>query len=148
MNSLLVTLFLNKWIAFICLHTVKWFQVLLFNISNSIYQVFWCNMNNLHTAEWFQITKNNDNPFIGQMSTVFTDGLGDQGSIQGRVIPKTQRMVLDTTLLNTQHYKVRIKGKVEQSREWSSALSYTLVWYLLKREPSGYPQLKLPTFTL
>ena len=26
-------------------------------------------------------------------------------------------MVLDTTLFNTQHYKVRIKGKVEQSRE-------------------------------
>ena len=28
-------------------------------------------------------------------------------------------------LLNTQHDKVRIKGKVEQSREWSSALPYT-----------------------
>ena len=26
-------------------------------------------------------------------------------------------MVLDTSLLNTQHYKVRIKGKVKQSRE-------------------------------
>ena len=26
-------------------------------------------------------------------------------------------MVIDTSLLNTQHYKVRIKGKVEQSRE-------------------------------
>ena len=26
-------------------------------------------------------------------------------------------MVLDASLLNTQHYKVRIKGKVEQSRE-------------------------------
>ena len=32
--------------------------------------------------------------------------------IPGRVIPKTQKMVLDATLLNTQHYKVRIKGKV------------------------------------
>ena len=30
-------------------------------------------------------------------------------------------MELDTTLLNTQHYKVQFKGKVEQSREWSSA---------------------------
>ena len=30
-------------------------------------------------------------------------------------------MVLDSALLNTQHYKVRIKGKVEQSREWSNA---------------------------
>ena len=36
-------------------------------------------------------------------------------------------MVLDATLLNTQNYKVQIKGKVEQSREKSSALSYTLV---------------------
>ena len=40
---------------------------------------------------------------------------------------KTLKMVLDTTLLNTQHYKVRFKGKVEQSWEWSSALPYTLV---------------------
>ena len=30
---------------------------------------------------------------------------------------KTQKMVLDASLLNTQQYKVRIKGKVEQSRE-------------------------------
>ena len=43
-------------------------------------------------------------------------------------------MVLDANLLNTQHYKVCIKGKVEQSREWCSALLYTLVLQLLKRE--------------
>ena len=36
-------------------------------------------------------------------------------------------MVLDATLLNTQYYKVRIKGEVEQSRERSSALPYTFV---------------------
>ena len=42
-----------------------------------------------------------------------------------RVIPKTLKMVLDTSLLNTQQYNVRIKGKVEQSRERSSALPYT-----------------------
>ena len=34
-----------------------------------------------------------------------------------RVIPKTPKMVLDATLLNAQHYKVRIKGNVEQSGE-------------------------------
>ena len=39
----------------------------------------------------------------------------------------TQKMVLDASLLNTQHYKVCFKGKVEQSRERSSALPYTLV---------------------
>ena len=48
---------------------------------------------------------------------VFANGPGDLGSIPGRVIPKTQKMVLDASLLNTQHYKVRIKGKVEPSRE-------------------------------
>ena len=51
------------------------------------------------------------------MGRVFTNGPGDQGLVPGRVIPKTQKMVLDATLLNTQHYKVRIKGKVEQPRE-------------------------------
>ena len=65
------------------------------------------------------------NQAIGQMSRVFTNGLGDQGSIPGQVIPKTQKMVLDATLLSTQHYKGRIKGKVEQSKEWSSTLPYT-----------------------
>ena len=66
-------------------------------------------------------------PFPGPAVRVFANGPGDLGSIPGRVIPKTLKMELDTTLLNTQHYKVRFKGKVEQSREWSSALPYTLV---------------------
>ena len=48
------------------------------------------------------------------MSRVFANGLGYQGSISGRVIPKTQKMVLDAALLNTQHYKVQIKDKIEQ----------------------------------
>ena len=57
------------------------------------------------------------------MSRIFANVLEKWGSI----IPKTQKMVLDNALLNTQHNKVRIKGKVEQSREWSSALPYTSV---------------------
>ena len=65
---------------------------------------------------------------IGLMSRVFANGLGDRGSIPGGVIPKTQKMVLDAALFNTQNYKVRTKGTVEQSREWRSALPYTLVW--------------------
>ena len=52
---------------------------------------------------------------FGLMSRVFASGLGDRGSIPGQVIPKTQKMALDAALLSTQHYKVRIKGKVEQS---------------------------------
>ena len=50
---------------------------------------------------------------IGLMSRVFANGLRDQGSIPGRVIPKTLKMVLDAALLNSQHYKTRIKSKVE-----------------------------------
>ena len=51
------------------------------------------------------------------MSRVFANGPGDGGSSLGRVIPKTQKTVLDAALLNTQHYKVLIKGKMEQSRK-------------------------------
>ena len=50
------------------------------------------------------------------MGRVFANGLGDLGS-----------MVLDTSLFNAQQYKVRIKGKVEQSLKRSSALPYTSV---------------------
>ena len=59
------------------------------------------------------------------MGRVFANGPGDLGSIPGCVIPKTFKMVLDTSLLNTQHYKIHIKGKVEQSKEWGSALPNT-----------------------
>ena len=61
------------------------------------------------------------------MSILLTNGPEDRGSIPDRVIPKTQKMVLDADLLYTQHYKVRIEGKVKQSRERGSALSYTSV---------------------
>ena len=64
-------------------------------------------------------------PLIGLVGRVLTNGPGDRGSIPGRVIPKTLKMVLDTSLLNTQHNKVRNKDKVEQSRKRSSALLYT-----------------------
>ena len=57
------------------------------------------------------------------MVRVFTNGPGDQNLILGRIIPKTQKMVLDTSLVNTQNYKVRIKAKMKQSRERSSTSS-------------------------
>ena len=37
--------------------------------------------------------------------------------VQSHVIPKTLKMVLDTALLNTEKYKVRIKGKAIQGKE-------------------------------
>ena len=59
---------------------------------------------------------------IDQVGRVFANGPGDLGSIPGRVVPKTLKMILDTALLDSQQYKVRIKGKVEKSRERRSAL--------------------------
>ena len=71
---------------------------------------------------FFFFSSSNNNIYdrlIGLVGRVFANGPGDMGLIPGRIIPKTLKMVLDTTLLN--------EGKVEQSRERSSALPYTLV---------------------
>ena len=46
------------------------------------------------------------------MIRMFANGQGDSGSIPGRVIAKIPRMILDAALLNTQHCKVWIRGKV------------------------------------
>ena len=49
------------------------------------------------------------NRTLSPKSRVFANGPEDRGSIPGRVIPKTQKMVIDAALLNTQYYKERIK---------------------------------------
>ena len=56
------------------------------------------------------------------MSRVFANCPGDLGSIPGRVNPKIFKIILDTSLLNTEQYNVRVKGNVEQSRENRNAL--------------------------
>ena len=83
---------------------------------------------------------------IGTMVRVFANGLGDLASIPGRVIPKIQKMVLDATLLNTQYYKVRIKGKVEQSKERSSALPLHLGVVAMEKGAFGSPSTNLANF--
>ena len=57
---------------------------------------------------------------------VFANDLGDRGSIPGQVIPKTQKMVLDATLLKTQHYKVWINGAI-QGLEWRDSQHLAVV---------------------
>ena len=64
---------------------------------------------------------------MGLVGRVFANGPGDHGSVRGDVIPKTWKITLDISLLNTQHYKLRIKGKVEQSGARSSTLPDTSV---------------------
>ena len=81
------------------------------------------------------------------MSRVFANGLGDQGSIPSQVIPKTQKMVLDAKLFNTQHDKVRIKSEVEQSREWSSTLPLHLSVVPIEKGAFGSPSIKVANYT-
>ena len=50
------------------------------------------------------------------MRKVLTNGSGDQGQSQVESYQRLKKMVLNAALLNTDHNKVRIKGKVQQSR--------------------------------
>ena len=61
-------------------------------------------------------------------------------------IPKTQKMVLDADLLNTQEYEVRIKGKVEQSREWRSDFSFHLGVLVTEKEAFSSPSTEIANF--
>ena len=81
------------------------------------------------------------------MGRVFAKDPGDLGSIPGRVIPKTLKMVLDTSLLNTQQYKVHIKGKVEQFWERISALLLHLGVVAIEKGAFGSPSTKVANFT-
>ena len=55
-------------------------------------------------------------------------------------------MVLDAALLYTQHYKVRIKGKVKQSREWSRAPPLHLGVVAIEKGAFGSPLSKVVNF--
>ena len=57
-------------------------------------------------------------------------------------------MVLDATLLNTQHYKVKIKGKVEQSWERSGDLPLHLGVVAIEKGAFRSPLTTVANFTL
>ena len=81
------------------------------------------------------------------MGRVFANGPGDQGLVPGRVIPKTLKKVLDTSLLNPQHYKVRIKDKGEESGGRSSTLPLHLSVVATEKGGFGSPSIKVANFT-
>ena len=57
------------------------------------------------------------------------------------IIPKTEKMILVTFLHNTQHYKVRIKGKVAQTmKELLSSLHLCVITN--EKEVFGSPLLR------
>ena len=55
-------------------------------------------------------------------------------------------MALDAALHNTQYYKVRIKGKVEQSWEWRSAPLLHLNVVATEKGAFGSPSTKVANF--
>ena len=95
--------------------------VIQFNITNLLYKEYFA-LNNPQGLICHKTTT-----YITYGGRVFANDMRDRGSIPGRLIPNTFKMVIDTSLLNTQQYKVFIEGKVEQSRERSSSLPYSSV---------------------
>ena len=79
------------------------------------------------------------------MLRVIVNGSGDLCS--GPVLTKTQKLVLEATLLNTHYYEVRIKGKVEQSRERSSVPSLHLGVVAIEKGAFGSPATTVAKFT-
>ena len=69
-----------------------------------------------------------NNRLIGQVGRVFA--MVRETWVQSQVASyqKTLKWYSDTSLLNTQQYKVCIKSKVEQSRKRNCTLPYTMVW--------------------
>ena len=80
----------------------------------------------------------------GPTSRVFANGPEDTGSIPGWVKPKIQWYLMPPCL--TQHYRVRIKGKVEQFREMSSA-PLRLGVVPIEKGAFGLPSTKVAKFT-
>ena len=77
---------------------------------------------------------------IGITVRVFANGAEDRGSIPGRVIPKTQKWYFMPHCLTL---NVRIKGKVEQFREWSCTLGVVAI----ERGTFGSPSTTVADFT-
>ena len=67
-----------------------------------------------------------------------TNGPGDRGSVKGRVLPKTQKMIIDAYMLNIQHYKVGIKWK---SSNPGKGVAYSFGVVGMEKKPSGQPWL-------
>ena len=83
---------------------------------------------------------------IGLMSIVFANSPGDWEFNPRSSHTKDSKMALDAALLNTQHYKVRINGKVEQSREWSSAPPLYHGVVAIEKGASESPSMKVVNF--
>ena len=122
------------------------YQLDIWFVFNTVYQQF-CWKGSISLIMIYSEQSKKHYQLIGLVGRVFTNGLGDWGSIPGRIIPKTLKMVLDTSFLNTQQYKVCIKGKMEQSRERSSAPPLHLGVVAIEKGAFWSPSTMVANFT-
>ena len=78
------------------------------------------------------------------MSRVFTNGPGDQVQSQVESYQTLKKMVLDATLLNTQHYKVRVKWS-NPGKGVAPSLHFSVV--AIEKGAFGSPLTKFANFT-
>ena len=127
-SKLILTFYLNEsldipnikyWDKKLSIHVLKFHRN---NLQLSLYQHVWSHVGRYTSDAYilFYYICSKVSPDFDMMVRVFANGPGDLGSIPSRVKPKTQKMVLDASLIK--YYMLRIKGKVEKSRESSSAL--------------------------
>ena len=62
-----------------------------------------------------------------EIVSVFANGLGELGSIPGRVIPKTLKMVLDTSLLTLS--TIRYLSRVKWSNQGKWVAPFPTLWF-------------------
>ena len=79
---------------------------------------------------------------------MIANGPGDQSSIPDQVIPKTQKVVLYTSLINIQYYKVCTKDKEEQPRGTESSPPQHLGLVAIEKGTFGSPSTTVTNFTL
>ena len=58
------------------------------------------------------------------IARMFAIGPGDRGSITGRVLKKPQKLKLDDSMLNTQHYKL---SGAKQGKEYSLSRHFRVI---------------------
>ena len=126
----------------ICLHTVKWFQVLLSNICNSVYQVFLSNTNNLHTALWFQTTNDNNSMEMIRQFIWPRDGTLTSTIPLGKRGPESNGNEEYSTFSKLQNWSLTIKYSHIHNTKWFQVLrsntnnfiqhyTFTFKWFQL-----------------
>ena len=109
------------------LHLTLHLYLIILSVKQGGIKYYFFSLWNYSTWDWTLVSQTISEHL---MSKVFANGPRDWDSIPGRVTPKIQKMVLNATLLSTQHYKVRIKiFFLSCSRHCDQGLIVVIVYY-------------------